>query len=65
MWHLQVDVLLKLTVDFNIGLLLPPDSTLTPLGFLDPAFYANDATHANAAYGELVLQQLEKLALKA
>lgn len=64
MWRLQVEILRKLTAEFDIGLLFPPVNALTSEGFLDPVFYANDATHGNVAYGELVLQQLEALALK-
>jgi hypothetical protein len=30
---------------------------------LKPEYYKNDATHANAAYGELALRQLEAVAV--
>lgn len=46
-------------------LLDPPPAALTADGFLDRAFYASDATHANGAYGGLVLDQLVRLATTA
>ena len=45
----------------NVTLLYPPKITLTSKGYLKPEYYANDATHANADYGELVLQQIENI----
>lgn len=39
----------------------PPAEALDEGGFLRLEYSANDATHANARYGELVLTQLERL----
>jgi hypothetical protein len=39
-----------------------PASTQTGLGFLHPSFYANDVTHANQAYGNVMLAELRKMA---
>jgi hypothetical protein len=64
-WRLQCAVLKYLCEQWDIRLLPPPDGTQTPEGFLKPEYYANDATHANASYGELVLQQLEMTAREA
>ena len=41
-----------------IELIKPPTDTVKKSGFLKEEFYANDATHANAQYGLLVLNQL-------
>ncbi|OYU32014.1 MAG: hypothetical protein CFE39_05470 [Comamonadaceae bacterium PBBC2] len=65
MWRLQVEVLRHLTTEFGIGLLPPPENSLSDTGFLDPAFYANDATHGNTAYGVAVLNQIETIARNA
>lgn len=57
-WRVQVLVLRALCAEIGVAVLPVPDAALTPEGFLDPAFYARDATHANAAYGALVLRQI-------
>ena len=62
LWRLQCAVLRSLSAEVGVHLLPPPDGTQTPEGFLKPEYYNNDATHANAAYGELVLRQLEVVA---
>lgn len=62
LWRLQCAVLHSLCTEWDIRLLPPPEGTQTPEGFLKPEFYHNDATHANVAYGELVLRQLEAVA---
>lgn len=62
MWLLQNNVLQSLTAEWGITLLPPPDATSCSKGYLAPVYYADDATHANAAYGEEVLQQLERIA---
>lgn len=59
LWKLQVRVTQHLCKEWGIELLPPPEGTQDPTGFLLPEFYADDATHANAPYGERVLQQLE------
>ena len=62
LWRLQCAVLHSLCTEWGVRLLPPPEGTQTPEGFLKPEYYHNDATHANVAYGELVLRQLEALA---
>jgi hypothetical protein len=62
LWRLQCAVLESLCAEWGIRLLPPPKGTQTPEGFLKPAYYSDDATHANTAYGELVLRQLEAVA---
>ena len=62
LWRLQCAVLKSLCTEWDIRLLPPPEGTQTSEGFLKPDYYKNDATHANDAYGELVLRQLEAVA---
>jgi hypothetical protein len=58
-WRLQASVLEQLCAELGIEILPPPPASLDADGYLAPDFYANDATHANPSYGELVLQQIE------
>lgn len=58
MWKLQLAVLKRFTSDCEIELLLPPKESLDPDGYLAREFYANDATHANENYGELIIEKL-------
>ena len=37
-----------------------PQAAMDESGYLRPQYYGDDATHANAAYGELILRQLEE-----
>jgi hypothetical protein len=62
LWELQMRVLRKLCEEWDVGLVPPPGEAVDSSGFLKRDYYAKDATHANAAYGELVLRQLERLA---
>jgi hypothetical protein len=62
LWRLQCAVLQSLGTEWGVRLLPPPEGTQTPEGFLKPEYYKNDATHANVAYGELALRQLEAVA---
>jgi hypothetical protein len=59
-WQLQTKTLKKLASKLNIELMLPPAAALDEAGFLARDYYANDATHANPDYGELVLRNIEK-----
>lgn len=61
LWIVQVDVLKDLCTELGVELLPPPPGTLTDLGFLEPKYYANDATHANTDYGLMILRQLDSL----
>lgn len=59
-WRLQSELLARLCSELDIDVLPPPAAALDPEGYLAPYYWANDATHANPSYGELVLQQLEQ-----
>lgn len=58
MWRLQLSALEQLCSELEIGLLLPPSHIFDDQGFLDPYYYAKDATHANRRYGREVLKQI-------
>lgn len=61
LWRLEMRVLAHLCQQWGIGFLPAPQEAMDADGFLKPDYYADDATHANAAYGELVLRQLESV----
>lgn len=58
-WTLQKRVLETLCEELNIELMLPPSVARDHRGFLASDYYANDATHANYFYGELLLREVE------
>ena len=57
-WKVQVKALEVICREMGVELLKPPADTVKKSGFLKEEYYANDATHANAEYGLLVLNQL-------
>lgn len=61
-WKLQRRILEEVGRDYGFEVLGPPPAALDEDGFLAPEYYASDATHANVAYGELVLVQADALA---
>jgi hypothetical protein len=58
LWEAEREALRALCGQWRIGFLDVPASARDERGFLKREFYADDATHANAAYGELVLNEL-------
>jgi hypothetical protein len=58
-WKLQVQVLSEIAHDLKFGLVPPPPESLDAGGFLRGDYSATDATHGNAAYGELVIRQMQ------
>lgn len=58
LWELQRRALEDFCSELNITFLANPPGTRDVIGYLDRSYYANDATHANAGYGALVLDQL-------
>jgi hypothetical protein len=62
-WALQTRQLQKVCAELGIEVMLPPATALDDKGFLATDYYANDATHANYGYGELVLREIENLYL--
>lgn len=57
-WRLEQHVLDEVMTSLGGAAIAPPSEALTDEGFLAEPFHANDATHANLAYGKLVLEQL-------
>ena len=57
-WILQNEVMADLLDAAKVQMLPVPQAAMTPDGFLHPDYYGPDATHANAAYGALVLEQI-------
>ncbi len=60
-WKLQSLVVEEICGELGAGTVPPPVKACDPEGFLLPHYFANDATHANAAYGDLILDELERL----
>lgn len=61
LWQLEEAVLSAHLKALGITPLPVPARARTAAGYLDPAYWAEDATHANAAYGALVLAQIDEL----
>lgn len=61
LWEIEMDALQQVCAEWGVGFLPAPASARTQEGFLKPELYAADGTHANSAYGALVLKQLAGL----
>lgn len=61
LWQIEMEVVRDLCAEWGVEFIEPPAASRDSHGFLRPEYYAADITHANAAYGELVLRQLEEL----
>lgn len=61
LWLVQSQALARLCEANGVTFLDAPADSISADGFLVREAYGADATHANAFYGELVLQQLERL----
>jgi hypothetical protein len=61
LWQLEMDALAKACVGWGMGFVPVPEGAATANGFLKSEYYANDATHSNAAYGALVIRQVKGL----
>ena len=59
-WRLQTRILEQFCRELGVEVLMPPAAALDEQGFLAKDFYANDATHANPEYGELLLTEVER-----
>lgn len=58
-WLLQSDMYERKCEELGIGYVHAPAPSLDTDGYLKPEYHGSDGTHANAAYGRLVLDQLE------
>ena len=63
-WILQCEVLEYLTKAWNVELIYPPKKVVIEGKFLQPEYYADDATHANTKYGKIILKHLKAIASK-
>ena len=61
LWRLQSEAYRAACAELGIGFLPAPPVALDPDGFLRPAGWNPDPTHASAWYGALVLDQVEAL----
>jgi hypothetical protein len=59
-WKLQTRILEMLCRELGIEVMMPPAGACDADGFLAREYYSKDATHANPAYGELVLAEIER-----
>lgn len=64
LWHLQMQVTHKLCREAGVNFIAVPDEALCSKGFLKESFYAEDATHANHAYGTLLVENIISLKAK-
>ena len=64
-WNLQTRLLKTLCDELGIEVMMPPTVSVDHKGFLARDYYANDATHANYFYGELLLREVEQRFLKS
>jgi hypothetical protein len=62
LWQMEMEVVKAACAECGVGFVNPPTATQDRQGYLGRDFYSTDITHANAAYGEFVLRQLEELA---
>lgn len=58
LWRLQSRVMKALCDELGVAFIEAPQSTIDASGFLKRDYYGRDATHANAAYGAAVLEQI-------
>lgn len=61
-WEMQRDILVQICDEAGIATIPPPPEAVTEDGFLAEPYYANDVTHGNRRYGELVLKQVLEIA---
>ena len=61
LWKLEEQLVANYLARLKVYHYSVPLHATTPEGFLSPVYHANDATHANAAFGELLLQDFERM----
>lgn len=59
-WQLEMMAIRAVCADLGLPFIEPPADAILPDGFLKEEYVAEDTLHANALYGELVLQQIEE-----
>ena len=58
LWLLEAQLMTEWAESLGAGFLAPPAAASDEDGFLGENYYSDDVTHANAAYGALVLDQV-------
>lgn len=58
MWRLEMSCIEAYCSELGAAFIPAPSEALTGDGYLRPDLYGGDATHANAAYGAMVIEQL-------
>jgi predicted transcriptional regulator len=60
LWLVNCRTTRRVCDSFGVQYLTVPEESLDPDGFLLPAFWDRDPNHANALYGRLVLEKIER-----
>lgn len=60
LWQVQIDLLREEAEEVGAEFITAPDSVRDAEGFLKPEFWSVDPTHGNVAYGQVMLNELEK-----
>lgn len=63
LWALTQKMTERVAESFKIGFLPVPPECQDEVGFLKPEYWAKDITHANAAYGALLIEHILKLSV--
>ena len=58
LWHVLQEIYKEQAEDEGVEYIPVPDAVTDERGYLKPQFWAHDATHANPAYGQVVLDHL-------
>jgi hypothetical protein len=62
LWRLEMQSMARAAKRAGMGFVEAPAAAVDAGGYLKPEYQANDLTHANHAYGALILKQFERLA---
>jgi hypothetical protein len=58
LWHVMTEIMREEAEANGVGFIAVPDVVKDKDGFLKPDFWTNDSTHANPAYGEIMLSHI-------
>lgn len=58
-WRLQSEMYAQKCEELGIDYINVPERAISADGFLPPEFFGSDSTHANAAYGRMILDSIE------
>ena len=60
LYRIHSDIIEQRCAALGVEFLSPPAEAADAEGFLKPAYWTQDPTHANRAYGALLLKQIEE-----